>query len=167
MLNPRPGKADGSLKEAVEATLGKPYLGSMPELEQIIRDAIGGYMDAAGKAKSPAEVEAALKHAAERLGNVLMGADSTYAPMPGWNTKPYKLADHLGRTFEGFEDFSPDDAIHRAATQVFIDATEILAKRSNGDIGDDEARESVDMIVEGWVFTFLGIPTAPDDDADT
>lgn len=166
MLNTNPGKSDGTLRQAVETTLGKPYLGSMPELEQVIRDAIGAYMGEVGKAKSHTDVEVALKAAGERLGNVLMGRDDRYAPMPGWNAPDGRIAAHLARTFEGFDDFSSEDAITRSATQVFIDATEILAKRSNGEIDDAGAQDAVETIVEGWTSTFLGIPTSRDDESD-
>lgn len=133
-----------------------PYLNSVPVTEQVVRDFFSAIIDARGKALSGqiVDMKATITEAGTKLQSILYGQDSGYLASP-WNSEG-----HLGRALveQAKLGGATSDAILRCSFAMASQLGSALAEADAGTLSDDDLKFRIDVMVEFWTYTFMGLP---------
>ena len=158
----KPGSSGWHLAlERASADDGKPYLGDLETVGQIVRAFVGGicdgYAEVASGTRVAAEASAANRAECVRLGRVFAGEDDGYTTVGAWNGQPAVdfarsvMPDHLP------EGGTPAETMAQVMAVLCLRVYEVLGMFAEDD-DEESARDALDGACEDWTRLLLGLP---------
>ena len=150
----------GLLASARAADGGRPYLGSIVDVERLLRefasDVITRFDEVGQGVLTPADASGADTAACLHLGGVFAGRAPGFTPLDGWNGKA--LADHLREQMVTALQPEDDDAkLIAQALAVFAHQIYDLLREASAGAKDEDLQQSLEASVRSMAFALLGV----------
>lgn len=141
------------------ANSGQPYLGSVQDVEKIVRQlaasVIERFDEVGHGVLTPSDAATADQQECMKLGAAFTGAGNEYALLNGWNGKP--LADYLRQQMA--RDLDPDQSDEVVVAQAFAAFVHGLYDllRQAGRVDDEALQQSLSGQVRAFSMALLGV----------
>ena len=150
----------GLVESARAATDGRPFLGSFPDVERILRgfagEVITRYDEVGSGTLTPSDAANADRAECQRLAAAFCGQDESYAPSRGWSGTV--LADHLRTRMELVLQPEEDDAqLVAQAFAVFVHNLYDLMREVSAGAPEAEVQATLTGYVRTFSLALLGV----------